>query len=1171
MSFFDKMIEVAKSMGVKDFAFYKKWALDHLKKQLKEEDTVTKALEYCEEYMEKAYGVGTIRTWKGKKYIKGPDKKWRRYFDKHDRGANQAIKNIMREINSLENGDVEGLYAIIQKNAGRFRDENGNVLPEVQQIHDLVEKKQSGSEKQNSDIEKYKKLQDELKQEIAEGKRNNTKELQEDVNEWKNLLSIAEKRPGSYSKEQTEHFREIIKIGEAELSKRKKGKAKKEEKKDPIKELSPLQKYENSIRDEKYEQARKDAEMRNQNQKKDGISDEDAKELQINVDGVKNAIKGKSETEVKKYFNWAEKQFADKPEDSIERRAIAQAKKEYFGYDTNIAKGLESVADTSKVNKNIKDTTVESFVSKNDSGSRYFLKGVYHDPEGYKVATDGHFLYAEKSDISEENSDKVIDKTGTELPGKYPNWRRVIPENAPKTEIFNNRKQLIQLCLVGNKISKLNGKAPCFIKVGEFFFNTDYLNRVLSIAEKQGLNDVSITDNGQVVFKGEKGVATTLPMINFNAGTNSYLDAKDRVYYGDQSDAVKEFLGTKENVENPSETEEPKREITEEKESPEVAAKNKEFEKYGYRIKKMPDGTWAAGYKKEDGSWLDGGLRLNAPTMEEAASYIQSEINRKEESEKQEEKEKAAKEKTENQKREVEAGYGSFFSGKDAKTKAREINHLEKRVNFGNGKIQSYKEYIEEQFKNGDLEIGTHEENKLKGPSRRAYNRMDGRQQEEYERRIQAAGKKTVYEIKSKSKGGYYDLGKIAYDYAKYLIDNNGGIKKSFSDQIEEIMKKSNPEKDEKKKHDLEYYKKWALSVLSKQTDDPESEPQEDGPNEENIVKALAYVEMITKAGYPVGTIREWKGKKYIKIAPNQWKPKYDNMNRGAKMSLTNLKKAVGKCNSEEELYNLINSNASRFRDENGRPLPEVQELHDIVTKRQGELNTQGNNSESPESGSPENNGSPNTKESDRSVNKEDQKEGYAKKIEAIQKLSNQLVKETDKLAQGNAEGVALDAGDSAVNSVKTAAKNEETFESLTEKYNATKDPDERESILNKIMSLEKEKNNTIKDMKEQRKEDLTKKYSETTDPDEREKILNEMMNLDRQDEEKILPVMFDKEDEGFDAWDKDQKAKYGDKSVEELQNLLDTKYKNVKKYTPEYSEAMKIGDMIQQKKRQKK
>lgn len=120
-------------------------------------------------------------------------------------------------------------------------------------------------------------------------------------------------------------------------------------------------------------------------------------------------------------------------------------------------------------------------------------------------------------------------------------------------------------------------------------------------------------------------------------------------------------------------------------------------------------------------------------------------------------------------------------------------------------------------------------------------------------------------------------------------------------------------------------------------------------------------------------------------------------------------------------------------------------------------------------------------------------------------------------------------------------------------------------------MSLEKEKNDTIKDMKEKRKEDLTKKYSETTDTDEREKILNEMMNLDRQEEEKILPAMFDKEDEGFDAWDKDQKEKYGDKSVEELQELLDTKYKNVKKYTPEYSEAMKIGDMIQQKKRQQK
>lgn len=427
------------------------------------------------------------------------------------------------------------------------------------------------------------------------------------------------------------------------------------------------------------------------------------------------------------------------------------------------------------------------------------------------------------------------------------------------------------------------------------------------------------------------------------------------------------------------------------------------------------------------------------------------------------------------------------------------------------------------------------------------------------------------------------------------------------------------------------YYKKWAMSILDKQKE----EPEEDGPNEETIVKALAYTEMIAKAGYPVGTIREWKGKKYIKVAPNQWKPKYDKINRGAKMSLSHLKKAVANCNSEEELYNLINTNASRFRDENGHPLPEVQELHDIVSKRQAEMNNTGDNGgnagESAGNGeSAEVNGSEEKKE-------DKKKTSYAEKIAAIQKLG----KKTDNAIEttgssGRVDKVAENVADDTVNAVKTAVANkeknkknssempnekpenemtdeekenflkqfegkekteepenkempsaknftklqlnqaynligmkgnksldqlktelekhpdiqrnkaalmlidkmgpngdnqanmdkiydaiqngtldslgnnskekpeEETFESLTEKYNATKDPDEREKILNKIMSLEKEKNDTINDMKEETYEDMG--YSE--------KPKEEIDNMDRAEffeymsrEQKSIPM----------------------------------------------------------------
>lgn len=1088
MSFFDKMIEVAKSMGVKDFGYYKKWALDHLKKQLKEEDTVTKALEYCEEYMEKAYGIGTIRTWKGKKYIKGPDKKWRRYFDKHDRGANQAIKNIMREINSLENGDVEGLYAIIQKNAGRFRDENGNVLPEVQQIHDLVEKKQSesGKEEKKNSFSKtdFNKLVD--KYLISEKDSVNNPRMNVYYNDFSgktreqlvddNLNFLNSHSKGNPETQAKGVARELLM---AERYKREH----KEEKKDPTKELSPLQKYENSIRDEKYEQARKDAEMRNQNQKKDGISDE-----------VNSSVK--------------------ESENSVLKTVI-----EKYASDKQIASVVKKIDDMDFVRND------ENYAS---------LSGVFHD-DGYKVATEGHVLSMIKSDYPKEDEGKIkgsnyimkyIDKkienlkknylpnaeanldraakeqgTGSRLyemmnkkledlkkeiadleeqkntgniKGNFPSYKKVIPSmgnnpNYSKANGFDDFDKVLKTAMVAAAYRKANKEPIATVKVGNRVFDADKLVKVMAMAKKHGLSEI-LGDNENptkaIEFKGDKGSVVIMPMYG---DTKAQFDANDGTVSIEDQDKADEFLSGGE------------------KETSQTFLKN--------RLKYE---------KKFDKDIID----------------IMNHFH----------KEKGLKP--------VSYGHDSYLRT------AKSPDHI----------TSNDEEY-------------THAMNDLKD----LYHDYSKLREDIYDKRVDDVS------VNSSQIKTFFE------DGVKKIKDKYG-IKKSFSDQIMEISKSVKEKSQPGQKHDLEYYKKWAMSILDKQ------EETVDEPNEDTVVKALEYCETMMKSGYPVGTIREWKGQKYIKIAPNKWKPKYDNMgSRGAKMSLSNLKKAVAKCNSEEELFNLINSNASRFRDENGNPFPEVQELHDMVTKRQDEIeNTSNKNEETPDNGSSENadSGKPKTKT-------DKKKMSTSEKIEAIQNAGKKGEAVVDKLGNGNVEGVALDAGNDSVNAVKTAAKDQEkkpvaaqnvltpsdlegdseneTFESLTEKYNATKDPDEREKILNKIMSLEKEKNDTIKDMKEQRKEDLTKKYSETTDPDEREKILNEMMNLDRQEEEKILPAMFDKEDEGFDAWDKDQKVKYGDKSVEELQKLLDTKYKNVKKYTPEYSEAMKIGDMIQQKKRQKK
>lgn len=136
----------------------------------------------------------------------------------------------------------------------------------------------------------------------------------------------------------------------------------------------------------------------------------------------------------------------------------------------------------------------------------------------------------------------------------------------------------------------------------------------------------------------------------------------------------------------------------------------------------------------------------------------------------------------------------------------------------------------------------------------------------------------------------------------------------------------------------LKYFKKKILAHL----DDLE---QKENAEKKELKKSLLAFEMtsIEKAGYPVGTIREWKGKKYIKVAPGKWKPKYDSHSRGAKMAIAALKKKIDACTDSEELMQIILENRDRFSDENGRPLPFVKELSDYISGRNDTIESEKN------------------------------------------------------------------------------------------------------------------------------------------------------------------------------------------------------------------------------------
>ena len=139
-------------------------------------------------------------------------------------------------------------------------------------------------------------------------------------------------------------------------------------------------------------------------------------------------------------------------------------------------------------------------------------------------------------------------------------------------------------------------------------------------------------------------------------------------------------------------------------------------------------------------------------------------------------------------------------------------------------------------------------------------------------------------------------------------------------------------------KKDLAYFKKELIKILDKKEREEKAE----------IKKSLAFtMDMLiekSSSGYPIGTIREWKGKKYQKIAPGKWRRKYSNEEKGIRMSIAALKKAIDKCSTSQELLNLVLQNRDRFADDNGRPLPIVKELSEYVSSKNDKIESSGKN-----------------------------------------------------------------------------------------------------------------------------------------------------------------------------------------------------------------------------------
>ena len=135
--------------------------------------------------------------------------------------------------------------------------------------------------------------------------------------------------------------------------------------------------------------------------------------------------------------------------------------------------------------------------------------------------------------------------------------------------------------------------------------------------------------------------------------------------------------------------------------------------------------------------------------------------------------------------------------------------------------------------------------------------------------------------------------------------------------------------------------KKEIIEILKKQ-DEKEFKKATDYLNSQeehftHLEKSLSG-KWIEKAGYGIGTVRVWKGKKYKKIAPNKWARVYEKEGRGANVAVGRLIAQVNEIDNIPALMDFVMAHKQRFVDDNGIDLPILDKLRAAADMRNEKL-----------------------------------------------------------------------------------------------------------------------------------------------------------------------------------------------------------------------------------------
>ena len=173
------------------------------------------------------------------------------------------------------------------------------------------------------------------------------------------------------------------------------------------------------------------------------------------------------------------------------------------------------------------------------------LMGVYHSPDGYAVSSDGQVLIASKLDYDPAMKGEVVDKKGSKIVGRYPNWQSVVVNHPFKLKggvqmlaakmkaiqerfdaEYNRRKE------AGEKITKkkLNDGPYCPVSLlfpnnRIAFISVENARRFVDACLHLGCTDIEYSDyTRSIIARSKNGFAIVMPKI-VNKGAVKSSDA----------------------------------------------------------------------------------------------------------------------------------------------------------------------------------------------------------------------------------------------------------------------------------------------------------------------------------------------------------------------------------------------------------------------------------------------------------------------------------------------------------------------------------------------------------------------------------------------------------------------------------------------------------------------